>query len=100
LVLNSSEQLAAAMARLQLRQGQGEMKKAINAAKKDLRATERALTRHIKKAEKGMSETRKAMEKGGKASRKAKEAVPCGTRSARMLNLLVTEKAATAAQKA
>jgi hypothetical protein len=43
-VLNSGEQLAAARARLQLRQKQGEMKKAISAAKKNLRATERALT--------------------------------------------------------
>jgi hypothetical protein len=39
-VTNSGEQLAAARARLQLRQEQGEMKKAINVVKKDLRATE------------------------------------------------------------
>jgi hypothetical protein len=47
-VLISGEQLAAARARLQLRHEHREMKKAISAAKKDLRrATERALTRHI-----------------------------------------------------
>jgi hypothetical protein len=33
------------------------LKKAISAAKKDLRATELALTRYIQKAEKGMSDT-------------------------------------------
>jgi hypothetical protein len=71
-VLNSGEELAAARARLKLRHEQGEMKKAISAAKKDPRATERALTRHIHKAEKVMSDTEKAVETGDKAARKAK----------------------------
>jgi hypothetical protein len=77
IVLNSGEQLAAPRARLQLRAEQGEMKKAISAAKNDLRATERAPTRHIQKVEKEMSDTEKAVENGDKAARKLKEAIPC-----------------------
>jgi hypothetical protein len=99
-VLNSCEQVAAARARLQLRQGQGEMKKAINAAKKDLRATGRTLTRHIQQAEKGMSDTEEAVEKGDKAARKENEAKPCGDKKGAVAEAVVVEKVGAASQNA
>ena len=92
--------MEAAHARLRLRQQQGDMKKAISAARQSSKAAERALSAEIKKVEKAIMDTKKSAEKASAAKDKAESCIPTGDRKVAAGAAATAQKAAAASQAA
>jgi hypothetical protein len=99
-VLNSEEQLAAALAKQELKRRQGDMKKVIQEAKKAAKTAQKVIGEEAKKVEKAVAEVEKQTTKAQAAAGKAAGSVTCGDKKAAVSATLIAQRAATAAESA